>query len=68
MTTSTMINQGIKTEHITYDDKSWTETKRDKEGRMIGFANSQGYWEKWIYGKDGEQISYRNSDGKLVIR
>jgi transcriptional regulator with XRE-family HTH domain len=36
---------------------------KDKNGNIIYFENSDGYWSKWEHDDQGNKIRYENSDG-----
>ncbi len=39
---------------------------KDKNGNLIYFENSNGYWAKWEYDSQGNKINYKNSNGTII--
>jgi hypothetical protein len=39
---------------------------KDKNGFILYFEDSDGYWSKREYNSDGNIIYYQNSDGKII--
>jgi hypothetical protein len=39
---------------------------KDKNGNLIYFEDSNGFWAKWEYDSQGKEIYYENSDGKII--
>ena len=39
---------------------------KDKNGNLIYFENSNGYWAKWEYDSQGNKIYYKNSNGTII--
>lgn len=53
-------NKLIRTE---YENKTWDEVTLDKNGRIIHFKNSSGFWAISEFSEDGKELSYKNSEG-----
>ena len=38
----------------------------DKNGRRIYYERSNGFWVKWEYDFEGDEIYFENSDGEII--
>jgi len=46
--------------------KEFPFTIKDKNGNIIYWEESNGYWNKREYDSNGNEIYFENSDGKIV--